>query len=248
MTTVRVMAYNILRGRHRLQLARVVRSMAPDVLVVSESPRQPVLWRWQCQRLSREWGLRYVAGGRTAGGNLLLTSPWVQAVSADAWCLAKPWFQPRRGIVTAQLRVGSVEFGVVGCHLSLAPRSRHREVEMVIEAAGDLRGPIVVAGDLNERPDGDCWARLQAAGFIDAGNTSGATFPANCPDRRIDALLVRGDAMIAEQQSPEVDPALLAAASDHRPVAAVLEIPVSPRRGSPASAPWRAVQGRARRR
>ena len=248
MTTVRVMAYNILGGRHRLQLGRVVRSMAPDVLVVNESPKQPVLWRWQCQELSREWGLRYVAGGRTAGSNLLLTSPWVQTVSADAWCLAKPWFQPRRGIVTAQLQVGPVEFGVVGCHLSLLPRSRHLEVEIVIEAAGNLRGPIIVAGDLNERPGGSCWTRLQAAGFIDVGKTSGGTFPSASPDARIDALLVRGDAVIAEQQSPEVDPALLAAASDHRPVAAVLEIAVSARRGSPAPAPRRAVQGRARRR
>lgn len=247
MTGVLAMTYNIHGGRHRRELARVVRSLGPDVLVANESPKLPLLWRWQCERLTRDWGMRYVAGGRSAGSNLLVASARVRVLHTRAWRVAQPLLRPRRGIVSAQLRVGSVVFGFVGCHLSLLPDSRRREVELVIEAADALTGPVVVAGDLNERPGGHCWTRLTAAGFTDAGETSGPTFPAARPDRRIDALLVRG-AGVRAQPAAVLDPRLLAAASDHRPVAAWLELDLSARRGSPAPARARAARGRARRR
>ena len=86
----------------------------------------------------------------------------VKATHAEV--LARPPFWPRRGIVSAQLRVEGALLGVVGCHLSLKRRERIREVERVIEVAGRLRGPVVVTGDLNEGPKGPCWQRLQRPG------------------------------------------------------------------------------------
>ena len=247
MTAVLAMTYNVHGGRHRRELARVVRSVGPDVLVANESPKLPLLWRWQCERLARDWGMRYVAGGRSAGSNLLVASARVEVLDTRAWRVPQPLFHPRRGIVTAQLRVGSVVFGFVGCHLSLRPGSRRREVELVIEAADALTEPVVVAGDLNERPGGHCWTRLLAAGFTDAGAASGPTFPAARPDRRLDAVLVRG-AGVPEQPVAVLDPRLVAAASDHCPVAAWLELDLSARRGSRGPARERAARGRGRRR
>ena len=247
MTGVRVMTYNIHGGRRRRELARVVRSVAPDVLVANESPKLPLLWRWQCERLSRDWAMRYIAGGRSAGSNLLVGSSRVQVLHSRACRDPQPLFQPRRGIVTAQLQLGTILYGLVGCHLSLRPDTRHREVELVIEAAATLSGPVVVAGDLNEVPGGHCWTRLKAAGFTDAGATSGPTFPATSPDRRIDAVLVRG-AGVRDQPAAALHPQLLAVASDHRPVAALLELDLSARRGSPKPARRPAARRTARRR
>jgi endonuclease/exonuclease/phosphatase family metal-dependent hydrolase len=84
--------------------------------------------------------------------------------------------------------------------------------------------PVVVAGDLNERPDGPSWERLREAGFVDHGDREWRTFPADRPDRRIDALLVRGGARVPHHGDPGVPEELLAAASDHRPVLAVLDL------------------------
>jgi endonuclease/exonuclease/phosphatase family metal-dependent hydrolase len=215
------MTYNILGGRARAELAEVVRAVAPDVLLANESPKTPLLWRWRCNQLSADWGLGYVAGGRPAGRNLLVASTRVRVRHTTARRVPQPLFKPRRGIVSAQLEVGDATFGFVGVHLSLLPESRRREVELVIETADALTGPVVVAGDLNERPAGPSWRRLRRAGFVDPGRDRDLTFPSRAPEKRIDALLVRG-AQLRAHQVPDVDPALLTAASDHLPVTGVL--------------------------
>lgn len=223
MTTVTLMTYNILGGRHAAELAQVITALRPDLLLANESPKAPLIWRWQCARLSRDWEMSYVAGGRPAGSNLLVSRSRLQVQATGAWRIAQPLFKPRRGVVTASLRLGSAPFGFVGCHLSLSPQSRRSEVEIVIDAADQLVGPVVVAGDLNERPGGWCWNRLAEAGFNDAGNNTDLTFPSARPDRRIDALLVRGGA-VREHSVAGLGPQLLAAASDHLPVLARLEL------------------------
>ncbi len=113
---------------------------------------------------------------------------------------------------------------MLSCHLSLDRERRLVEVARVVSATRGLRGPLVLAGDLNETPDGPCWAALRAAGFSDHGTSAWPTFPADDPRRRIDALLVRGDVRVLHHGDPGVDPGLLARASDHLPVLAVLEL------------------------
>jgi endonuclease/exonuclease/phosphatase family metal-dependent hydrolase len=139
--------------------------------------------------------------------------------------LAQPWFQPRRGIAWAQLRVGGRLLGVVACHLSLDRERRLREVERVIEVARRLRGPVMVGGDLNEPPTGPSWERLRSAGFVDHGSRDWLTFPAADPEKRIDALLVKGDVVVLNHGDPGAPGERLSAASDHRPVFAELELP-----------------------
>lgn len=226
MTLLRVMTYNILRGGRRGQpLHEVVRALAPDVLLVNESPKRPLLWKRDCRHLAERWGLRYVAGGRSAGSNLIACAPVVGVKTSTEEVLRQPRFQPRRGIASAQLRVGGRLVGVVSCHLSLDRERRTQEVRRVIEAADRLRGPVVVAGDLNETPDGPCWELLSRAGFVDHGSDAWPTFPAEHPERRIDALLVRGaDVRVLRHGDPGIDLRRLAEASDHLPVLAELEV------------------------
>lgn len=222
---LRVLTYNIwMGGRRATWLRDCVREAAPDVLLVNESPKTPLLWRGRCRRLADEWGMRYVAGGRDAGSNMILVVPGISVKSSHVTTLRQPLFQPRRGIAAAQLRVRGSLVGVVSCHLSLEADRRAREVERVIEVAGRLRGTVLIGGDLNEKPGGPSWRRLREAGYADHGSKAWPTFPADAPVKRIDALLVRGGAPVSHHGDPGVDDALQARASDHRAVLAVLEI------------------------
>jgi endonuclease/exonuclease/phosphatase family metal-dependent hydrolase len=224
-TTLGVLTYNILRGGRRGQPVRdVVRAAVPDVLLVNECPKTPLLWRRRSRRLAERCGLRFVGGGRPAGSNLVAVAPGIGVVSVHAERLRQPFGAPRRGVVAAQLRVQGRLVGVVSCHLSLDADRRLVEVARVVELAARLRGPVVVAGARYEGPDGPCWGLLERAGYVDHGSSHWRTFPADRPERRIDALLVRGDVEVLHHGDPGVDAGLLAAASDHRPVLAVLEI------------------------
>ena len=224
MPSVRVLTYNIAGGAHRPALRDVVTGLAPDVVVVNETPKLPLLWRWHCGRLAAEWGLRRAAGGRDAGSNMICVSDRVRVLSTSVRRLQQPLFAPRRGIVAVQCRVAGVEFGVVGVHLSLVAESRAAEAEEAVTAAERLSGPVVVCGDLNELPGRPAWRVLHRAGFADFGDDTDLTFSSSDRVKRIDAILVR-DAAASLYGVPALRPERFEAASDHCPVQAVIELP-----------------------
>jgi endonuclease/exonuclease/phosphatase family metal-dependent hydrolase len=222
---IRVMTYNILGARHPEGLRKLVREVRPDVLMVNETPKLPVVSYYQCRRLAGEWGLRFRAGGRSAGSNMILTSDRVAMVSASARRIPQPLRKPRRGVVAIQAALDGQPIGFVGCHLSLVATSRPHEVtDYVLVAADRLEGPVVLAGDLNETPGMPAWQHILDAGFVDHGRPAELTFPAEAPNRRIDALLVRGEVRVLEHRVADVDPSLFAQASDHRPVTALVQL------------------------
>ncbi len=218
------MTYNIeMGGRGGADLDRVVRAARPDVLLVNESPKAPLVSGRRCRRLADRWGMRVAGGGRAAGSNLILVGEGVEVRSVRSRVLPQPRWQPRRGIVAAELRVQSRLLGVAACHLSLDPDRRTAEAAEVLADAARLRGPLVVGGDLNEPPTGPAWALLRSVGLRDSGGADWRTYPAHGPRARIDALLVRDAAVLSHGAPPGVDPGLLARASDHLPVLAELE-------------------------
>ncbi|MEP6526327.1 MAG: endonuclease/exonuclease/phosphatase family protein [Nocardioidaceae bacterium] len=224
-----VMTYNILGARHQEGLGKLVRQVRPDVLLVNETPKLPVVSYWQCRRLARDWGLRFRTGGRSAGSTMIVTSDRVAMISASARRIPQPFSKPRRGVAAIQAELDGQPIGFVGCHLSLVATSRVHEVaEYVLVAADRLEGPVVLAGDLNETPGKPAWQRILDAGFVDHGGPAELTFPAVLPTRRIDAVLVRGDVTcdvtVFEHRVPDVDPSLFAQASDHRPVTALIQL------------------------
>ena len=168
--------------------------------------------------------MRYVVGGRNAGSNLIVVRPGVCVESTYASKIPQPLFQPRRGIAAAQLRVEGAPVSVVSCHLSLVAERRVTEVERVIAVARRLPGPVVVAGDLNDRPAGPSWRRLAEAGYVDHGTDDWLTFPATAPAKRIDAVLVPGTTVVSHHGDPGVDEELQRHASDHRAVMVVIEV------------------------
>lgn len=222
---VRVLAYNILGGRASVALRSVVRTVEPDVMVVNESPQIPLVWRWRCPTLARQWELQHIAGGRNAGRNMICAQYHVGVSHTDVQRFSQPRFRPIRGVVSAQLQIDSHPFGLVGCHLSLDATRRLHEVDRVLNAAAGLDGPVILAGDLNEPPSGACWERLRAAGFVDGGERGERTFPSSGAVERIDALLVRGNVHISEHGVPPLQDALLRMASDHLPLVATFSWP-----------------------
>src|SRR5262245_18902189 len=225
MTSVRVLTYNILGGKAQVALRSVVHTIEPDVMVVNETPRTPLLWRLQCPSLARHWGMQHVAGGCNAGRNMICAQHHIGVAETYVERTKQQLFQPIRGVVSAQLQADSHPFGVVGMHLGLDPELREAQVRQVLASAERLKGPVVAAGDLNEPPNGPSWAALREAGFADHGDPQDHTYPAEHPTKRIDAILVRGDVEVSRHRIPGLQPELLRLASDHLPVAASLSWP-----------------------
>ena len=209
---MRVMTWNVRSLRDDARgVARVMRSVGPDVVLVQEAPR---LWRWRsaCARLAREAGLVVVTGGRPAAGNLVLCSMRVRVVSSADLLLPKRPHLHRRGAATAVLDVDGRPLAVLGTHLDLDPAAR-------VDSARTLRRSSydVVAGDVNEEPGGPAWSAL-SVGLADAGTALPPTFSVANPRRRIDALFVGPALRLVRSEVVECGPV-----SDHKPIVAELD-------------------------
>lgn len=228
-----MLSYNVRGLRDDLgALNRVVRHCRPDALLIQEAPVR-LRWRSRAARLARDCGLLYAAGGRTAGGNLLLVAQRIDVVRAREARIPQPRLRdPLRGVVSATLGVGGnsdLRFGVVGCHLGLGKDRRPAEVREVLSAVrtiGEL--PTILAGDLNEPPNGPSWQRFAEAGFADPLDQAAApyTFPASAPRTRIDAILTSGGAKVVEIGVPDDESIRTDGrrASDHLPVLATISL------------------------
>jgi len=222
--TLRVMTYNLRGLREEVDaLVDVVRAARPDVLAVQEPPRGPA-GRARLRRFAARTGLRVAVGGGAARTTALLVVPHRSV--RDAAGVRLPWRLglTRRGVATA--RVDGVRVVVV--HLGLRAPERARHVDLVahrlLRAAGC---PVIVAGDLNERPGGPSWSALMtAAGLQDAAVAVDAeqpTYPADVPRVRIDVVLVDERLPVLDAHVP--DEAAVGIASDHRPLVADVHLP-----------------------
>ncbi|UZN02420.1 endonuclease/exonuclease/phosphatase family protein [Cellulomonas sp. S1-8] len=222
---LRVMTYNLRGMREEVDaLVDVVRTARPDVLAVQEPPRGP-RGRARLRRFAARTGLRVAVGGGGARTTALLVAPYRSVRGASG--LRLPWRLglTRRGVATA--RIDGVRVVVV--HLGLRPSERNRHVDLVTRRL--LRGadgPVVIAGDLNERPGGPSWVALSdgAGGLQDAASVVGAeqaTYPADVPRVRIDVVLVDRRLPVLDAYVP--DDAAVGVASDHRPLVVDVHLP-----------------------
>jgi endonuclease/exonuclease/phosphatase family metal-dependent hydrolase len=134
----------------------------------------------------------------------------------------------QRAVTLAEIELRGARWTVASVHLSLDADERTRHLEPLWHFLDGHASPLVVAGDLNEEPDGPVWqslaARLQDA-YAVAPDGPAETFRSRRPFRRIDAVLadptVEVVACHAVHDAPGVTRDLLVAASDHLPVLAV---------------------------
>lgn len=240
---VRVVSYNVrdlLDDRD--EVAHVLRTLAPDVVCLQEVPR-----RWfqipRVRRLARESALRWIDGGRGSGGTAVMVGRRLDVLSHASWRLpvAHRWTRTR-GAAQVTVRVpGGDLLTVASVHLSLQAAERLRHLDEIVGRATVAPGVKVLAGDLNEEPDGPVWdallrsadglaagLRLRDAALADPLVLPAPTFPARRPHRRIDAVLVGEGVVVRRARVAGVADRLtaegLAAASDHLPLVADLVV------------------------
>ncbi len=208
-----------------LAVHRVLRSLAPDVACLQEVPRRPGS-RWRVAALARASGLLCVAGGRASGGTALLVSlrAEVGAVHAVRLPVARRTARTRGAVVAEVGLPGTCRLAVATVHLGLDAQERARHCDAVRALAVGTGRPVVVCGDLNERPDGPAW-RAWGDGVVDPRPDAPPTFPAHAPRARIDAVLVPPDVEVLSYDDGCAAPDDVRAASDHVPVVAVLRLP-----------------------
>jgi endonuclease/exonuclease/phosphatase family metal-dependent hydrolase len=223
MTDITVLSYNIRALRDDAEaVSAVMRACAPDIVCVQEAPR---FFRWRSKRaaIARKDGLVVATADRPAG-LLILVSVRTQVVSTSSWLLSKSPSLHQRGICAARVRIGGVSLDVASVHMSLDDDERGRHLTELWSALPADHTSLVVAGDVNEGPDGPVWREL-AATLPDAwetqGSGSGHTFSAKAPHKRIDGVFVGRGFEVVECRAVDDVPGVQYA-SDHLPVVAVL--------------------------
>jgi len=225
--TVRLLTYNIRSLRDdRAAVARVIRAAEPHVVCIQEAPRF-LRWRSTCAALARRCGLVIVGGGRPAGANLLMSTLSVDSLRVEDVLFSRIRRLERRGAALAELSYAGSRFVIAGTHLDLEQPARLRHVDDLHRAVGGFAGdlPSIVAGDINDEPASQVWARLSGARpdvFAAVGTGEGHTYSARNPVRRIDGVFA--DRRIAAVSATVIDSPDTRVASDHRPVLVELEV------------------------
>ena len=239
---VRVLTWN-LQGSKGLDVdavGTVIGAAAPDVIVLQE------VQRGQARRLaatvgatSTRWTFKHWPVVSRAEGLAVLSRHPCRATQAYVVRRAPPWSWRRRVALDADVDVDGLVCTVADVHLSPhgVPAVRAREIDIVLGRRRS-RAPIV-AGDLNDDPDGPAHASLVAAGWIDAwaarhGGGSGATNwtvgarIGRAPTQRLDYVFAPAGWTIVACDVVAAPIEDMAALSDHLPVVATVRPPDSP--------------------
>jgi endonuclease/exonuclease/phosphatase family metal-dependent hydrolase len=209
---MRVVSWNVRSLRDDAAgVAKAIRALSPDVVLVQEAPR---LWRWRskCAQLARESGLVVVTGGRPAAGNLVMCAMRVRVASSYDVLLPKRPGLHRRGAATAVLELDGRQLSVLGTHLDVDAAAR-------LDSAQRLRAQDydVIGADLNEEPGNPAWNAL-SVGMVDVSEGLPPTFSVASPRRRIDAVFAGASLLARSCEVIDCGPV-----SDHKPLLATLD-------------------------
>lgn len=204
--------------------AVAVAEESPDVALLTEVGRTG----WRLRRFERLTGMRGVSGVRRPRRGItnavLARSPW-RIVEHSTMPFERRGRAIPRGMVAAVLGRSGYRLTAASVHLGLSDPERVRHAQELTDLLPILRQPAVVAGDLNEPPDGAAAAwiaeRLWDA-FAEAGEGAGETYPSAGPTARIDYVFV-SEGLRVERAWVKRD-AAVELASDHLPVFADLTL------------------------
>jgi len=228
---LRLLSYNVRSLRDDADaVAQVIRACSADVVAVQEAPR---FLRWRSKRaaLARKSGL-VVASAHRPGGLTVLVSLRVKVLDTSFALLPKSPKLHQRAVCAVLVELAGVRWAIASVHLSLSDEERWQHLQPLWDAVRRWDAPLVVAGDINEKPDGRVWKSLAAElqdGFVVAPDGPGNTYNAKKePYKRIDGVFVDPSVTVvgchavhgggAEGVAVET----VQAASDHTPVLAVL--------------------------
>jgi endonuclease/exonuclease/phosphatase (EEP) superfamily protein YafD len=146
----------------RSGLAALIAAESPDVVCVHGAP-SALRWRSSCGAIARQAGLVVVCGGRTGGGNLVLSSLAVDVTASRDRFFAGSTLREPAGATVAALRRAGRPFAVVAGRVSGdAARRRHQADELQDTLADVAIGdpPAVLSVDGADRPGTSAWHAL----------------------------------------------------------------------------------------
>lgn len=214
--SIRIATYNV-RGfkDNHAALLRVIRAIAPDVLLLQEVPRHPFSGHRVAQ-FAADTGLTWSAGKRFRMSTTLLTGLRLNLLDAHHVALpVRPRDEPRGYALATVALPGHSPILVASLHMSLRADDRKAAVPLVLQDVHARGLPAVIGGDLNEPPGHEVWNRLAAA--LPLASADGFTFPSDAPAKRIDAIFASAGLPVSR---PDVawDQADLPRATDHLPL------------------------------
>ncbi|HEY3411941.1 MAG TPA: endonuclease/exonuclease/phosphatase family protein [Armatimonadota bacterium] len=197
------------------RVSGVLKDTDADVVCLQEVDCRVVRSRrsHQPRLLAKALGMKAVFGATLkwplgAGyGNLALSR--LPLIAAHTHHL--PLGEEPRGIVEMHVQAPFGPIAIFGTHWGLSEEERAEQAEATARFIRHAKLPALLAGDLNEGPDGRAHAVLTAAGLTRLG-TSDPTFPADDPAACIDHVYG------TQQWRVEETYAIPSLASDHRPV------------------------------
>lgn len=129
----------------------------------------------------------------------------------------------RRGALAAQVGCAGASLGVVATHLSLVDRTRHRQVQSLMEHPALNAGSAVLMGDMN------AWRKCKGSQVLEESlglhhnRDWPASFPAGRPTLALDRIYSRNADVVEVRQH---DSPAARRASDHLPVVAEVQLKV----------------------
>lgn len=236
---LRLLTYNIHHGEGvdgKLDLeriARVIRSVDPDVVALQEVDRKTTRTKSvdQPHELARLTALRFVFGDNIAlqgghYGNAVLSRFAIRSSRN----LKLPRFDDgeQRGLLDVELdwpesSPDQARLRLLATHFDHRPNGRERDasarsINELLQ--GHERQPAVLLGDLNATPDSTSLKELQSQ-WTRTNDQPVPTFPVDQPRHQIDHILFRPANRWKVIETRVLDEAV---ASDHRPFLAVLEL------------------------
>ena len=230
--SVRVATYNVHRwqganGRAKPDVARagyVISEMAADVIALQEVLRpfddEGPTADDELGQLCNELDL-YMAFAATRRhsrgqlGNAILSRYPITGVSVLDISYSRI---ERRGALAAHVGTAGAALGVVATHLSLVDRTRHRQVQTLMEHPALNSGPAVLMGDMNSHLTQLLFDSPLAETDLRPVGQVQPTYPAWRPLRALDHVLVSSRLVVSDYE------VLDCRLSDHRPIAVNLEM------------------------
>lgn len=214
------------------RVADVVRRSGADVVGLQEvdnhySARSD--WADQAEELAKSLGYQVVFGANidkeppTPGGHRIqygtaILSRYPITASDNTWLFKSPG-QEQRGLLHATINVHGKDVHVYNTHLAASSQTdRLEQTPQIIGLMGKTK-PAILVGDFNALPTAPESQPLQTS-YTDAWATSphgrgdGATYPAEAPTERIDAIYTTKRVTPLVTRVVQADPT----ASDHLPL------------------------------
>lgn len=220
---MRLLTYNIRGGlgmddrRSIARIAQVIREQDVDVVCLQEVHRR-LPWSGlsdQPRLLARHTGLHVVflpnfRVGVGGYGNCILSREPVQSRKLHLL----PSRKEQRGAIAVDVPCRGQTFNVICTHFGLDGEERQAQARQLDAIGRGARYPCLVAGDLNEGPDGPAVVWLEEAGWRHAFPPVEPTFTAAAPRIRIDYVLIGAGVRCEQGWVARTE------ASDHLPVGA----------------------------